>query len=128
MDFGSHREIWATLNYAKYTRNSRYHVRIAIFAISCWICKRKRQKAYGTRDSQAVSDPSTNRAQRCLTCQIGRDGVFSTWYGRKRKHVLPHSSHVRVCLTAIRRTLSYIRLSSACTPPHTSIVGLITQV
>ena len=42
------------------------------------------QKAYNTRDSQDVSDPSTNRAQRCLTCQIGRDGVFSTWYGRKR--------------------------------------------
>lgn len=44
----------------------------------------KRQKAYDTRDSQAVSDPSTNRARRCLTWQIGRDAVFSTWYGRKR--------------------------------------------
>ena len=42
-------------------------------------------KAYNTWDSQAVSDPSTNQAQRCLTCQIGRDGVCSTWYGRKRK-------------------------------------------
>ena len=45
----------------------------------------KMQKAYDTRDSQAVSDPSTNRAQRCLTWQIGRDAVFSTWYGRKRR-------------------------------------------
>ena len=44
----------------------------------------KNKKAYGTQDSQAVSDPSTNWAQRCLTCQIGRDGVVSTWYGRKR--------------------------------------------
>jgi hypothetical protein len=44
----------------------------------------EKQKAYDTRDSQAVSDPSTNRAQRCLTWQIGRDAVFSTWYGRKR--------------------------------------------
>uniref|UniRef100_A0A914ELA2 F-box domain-containing protein n=1 Tax=Acrobeloides nanus TaxID=290746 RepID=A0A914ELA2_9BILA len=43
------------------------------------------QKAYNTRDSQDVSDPSTNRAQRCLTCQIGRDGVFSTWYGQVQK-------------------------------------------
>ena len=42
------------------------------------------QKAYDTRGSQDVSDPSTSRAQRCLTCQIGRDGVFSTRYGRKR--------------------------------------------
>ena len=43
-----------------------------------------KKPAYNTRDSQDVSDPSTNRAQRCLTCQIGRDGVRSTWYGRKR--------------------------------------------
>ena len=51
---------------------------------------RIRQKAYNTRDSQAVSDPSTNRAQRCLTCQIGRDGVLSTWYGRKRRWWVAH--------------------------------------
>ena len=53
----------------------------------CPFCRenpQKTQKAYGTRDSQAVSDPSTNRARRCLTWQIGRDAVFSTWYGRKR--------------------------------------------
>jgi hypothetical protein len=50
----------------------------------------KYQKAYNTGDSQAVSDPSTNPAQRCLTCQIGRDGVYSTWYGRKRTLATPH--------------------------------------
>ena len=44
----------------------------------------QKAKAYNTRDSQDVSDPSTNRAQRCLTCQIGRDGVLSTRYGRKQ--------------------------------------------
>ena len=38
----------------------------------------KMQKAYNIQDSQAVSDPSTNWTQRCLTCQIGRDGVHST--------------------------------------------------
>uniref|UniRef100_A0A8R1EK81 Uncharacterized protein n=1 Tax=Caenorhabditis japonica TaxID=281687 RepID=A0A8R1EK81_CAEJA len=36
-------------------------------------------KAYNIQDSQAVSDPSTNWTQRCLTCQIGRDGVYSTF-------------------------------------------------
>ena len=41
-------------------------------------------KAYNTRYSQAVTHPSTNRARRCLTSQIGRDGVRSTWYGRRR--------------------------------------------
>ena len=49
-------------------------------------------KAYDTWDSQAVSDPSTNQAQRCLTCQIGRDGVCSAWYGRKRQSGLCHGT------------------------------------
>ena len=40
--------------------------------------KTKCKKAYNIQDSQAVSDPSTNWTQRCLTCQIGRDGVHST--------------------------------------------------
>ena len=44
-----------------------------------------RQKDNSTRCSQAVSHPSTNRAQRCLTSVIGRELVFSTWYGRCRE-------------------------------------------
>ena len=35
--------------------------------------------------SQAVTHPSTNRAQRCLTSVIGRELVRSTWYGRWRE-------------------------------------------
>ena len=46
------------------------------------------QKAYNIRCSQAVSDPSTNRTRRCLTWQIGRDAVCSTWYGRRRCKVM----------------------------------------
>ena len=34
-----------------------------------------------TRDSQPVTHASTNRARRCLTSQIGRDGVCSAWCG-----------------------------------------------
>lgn len=41
------------------------------------------KKNYNIRCSQAVSDPSTNRTRRCLTWQIGRDAVCSTWYGRR---------------------------------------------
>ena len=41
-------------------------------------------KAYDTRYSQPVTHASTNRAQRCLTSEIRRDRVRSTWYGRKR--------------------------------------------
>ncbi|ESO87938.1 hypothetical protein LOTGIDRAFT_145944, partial [Lottia gigantea] len=39
---------------------------------------------YSTRCSQAVTHQSTNRARRCLTSVIGRELVFSTWYGRRR--------------------------------------------
>ena len=46
---------------------------------------RKKRFANGTRCSQAVTHPSTNRAQRCLTSVIGRELVFSTWYGRCRR-------------------------------------------
>ena len=40
--------------------------------------------ANSTRCSQAVTHPSTNRAQRYLTAVIGREPVFSTGYGRWR--------------------------------------------
>lgn len=42
-----------------------------------------KQKVYNTGCSQAVSVPSTNPAQWCLTWQIGRDAVYSPWYGRR---------------------------------------------
>ena len=43
------------------------------------------QNAYNTRDSQAVTHPSTNRARRCLTSVIRREPVYSTWYGRRQR-------------------------------------------
>ena len=59
----------------------------------CWIesCKyiRKNErilKAYDTRSSQAVPHPSTILARRCLTSVIGRERVFSSWYGRRHKN------------------------------------------
>ena len=39
--------------------------------------------AYSTEYSQAVTHPSTNSAQCCLTSVIGRELVYSTWYGRR---------------------------------------------
>ena len=39
--------------------------------------------AYSTKYSQAVTHPSTNLAQCCLTSVIGRELVCSTWYGRR---------------------------------------------
>ena len=47
---------------------------------------------YSTAYSQAVTHPSTNAAQCCLTSVIGRELVFSTWYGRIQ-YSNPHFSH-----------------------------------
>ena len=44
-----------------------------------------KQNDNSTWCSQAVTHPSTNQAQRCLTSVIGRELVFSTWYGRCRE-------------------------------------------
>ena len=44
-----------------------------------------KQKADSTlRSSRAVPHPSTNRALRRLTSEVGRDPVYSTRYGRQR--------------------------------------------
>ena len=45
--------------------------------------KNSKLDAYSTEYSQAVTHPSTNSAQCCLTAVIGRELVFSTWYGRR---------------------------------------------
>ena len=47
--------------------------------------EKKYTKANSTWCSQAVTHPSTNRAQRCLTSVIGRELVRSTWYGRRHR-------------------------------------------
>ena len=39
--------------------------------------------AYSTKYSQAVTHPSTNSAQCCLTTVIRQELVYSTWYGCK---------------------------------------------
>ena len=50
--------------------------------------------AYSTKYSQAVTHPSTNLAQCCLTSVIGRELVFSTWYGRCREIEAEFALHV----------------------------------
>ena len=45
----------------------------------------KCEKDNSTWCSQAVTHPSTNQAQHCLTSVIRRELVLSTWYGRCRE-------------------------------------------
>ena len=44
-----------------------------------------KMNANSTQCSQAVTHPSTNRAQHCLTSVIGRELVCSMWYGRRQE-------------------------------------------
>ena len=43
------------------------------------------QNVYSNLYSQAVTHPSTNRSQPCLTSVIGRELVYSRWYGRRHQ-------------------------------------------
>ena len=47
-----------------------------------WSGKKFKNNANSTRCSHAVTHPSTNHAQRCLTAVIKREPVFTKWYGR----------------------------------------------
>ena len=44
--------------------------------------KRKKIEANSIQCSQAVTHPSTDWTQHCLTSVIGRELVYSMWYGR----------------------------------------------
>ena len=47
--------------------------------------KSKKSGEYDTKGSRVITDLSTNLACGCLSSQIGRDGEFSTKYGRTRR-------------------------------------------
>ena len=64
----------------------------------------KKSKVYSTRYSQAVTHPSTNRARRCLTSVIGREPVYSTWYGRR--HWKMAHKPIYVCAFHIRQEVT----------------------
>ena len=46
--------------------------------------ERRKREACSTGYSQAVTHPSTKPARRWLTSVIGREPVFSAWYGRRQ--------------------------------------------
>ncbi len=91
--------------------------------------KGRRGHPRGKRDansiwcSQAVTHPSTNQTQRCLTSVIGRELVLSTWYGRCREKG-PHRSLQNTLATSekenSKRDANSIWCSQAVTHPSTN--------
>ena len=55
----------------------------------------QKKNANSTWCSQAVTHPSTNHAQCCLTAVIRREPVYSTWYGRWH-HTMHHFHNVKI--------------------------------
>ena len=55
-----------------------------------YVARVRCKNEYSTAYSQAVTHPSTNAAQCCLTSVIGRELVFSTWYGRIQLHIFKY--------------------------------------
>ena len=92
------------------------------------------KKANNTRSSQAVSHPSTILAQCCLTSVIGRELVYSTWYGRWRemreKRLLLstnkcHASRPRALCTLLSNLLwpsNNLALSQVATDPFADLI------
>ena len=85
---------------------SRQH--IAVLA-GCLLGTQKPKADSTLRCSRAVPHPSTNRALRRLTSEVGRDPVHSTRYGRRRD-LLPRSMCEMIVsyLGRAERTFHYV--------------------
>ena len=55
----------------------------------------------------SVTHASTNHDQRCLTSQIGRDGMHPTWYGPRRQ-VITHQQYLCCCWNFLRFVLNCV--------------------
>ena len=80
--------------FCDFSQNLMQHVKVEYKKENQFLCKKnqysfflyfskKKEDVYSTKYSQAVTHPSTNLAQCCLTSVIRRELVYSTWYGRR---------------------------------------------
>ena len=63
-------------------RRTSFPLNLEVIADLLIVIKVIYRQVHSTQYSQAVTHPSTNYARRCLTSVIGRELVYSTWYGR----------------------------------------------
>ena len=89
--------------------------------VSFWVLHvAKGGKDNSTQCSQAVTHPSTNRAQRCLTSVIGRELVFSTWYGRCQRQRAVFLGLIKILGCDITPKDNSTQCSQAVTHPSTN--------
>ena len=77
------------------------------------------KKTYSTGYSQAVTHPSTNPAQCCLTSVIRREPVHSAWYGRRTLQ------HIHRVLLYNRTTSTYAESSLSCSYQEGNTAGIL---
>ena len=80
LKFKSTRYVWISYSWANHNAK-----KIDTFTTPFDKKKKKMQNVYSNLYSQAVTHPSTNRSQPCLTSVIGRELVYSRWYGRRHE-------------------------------------------
>ena len=85
------------------------------------------KKDYGTRGSQAVSHPGTNRARPCLTSVFGREPVCSRCYGRSRKPGILLGVNIEKCSRppVLGWILGLVRCSLTCVVELTHFTRVI---
>ena len=98
-----------------------YFLKIILWEAWATICK---MYAYDTKYSQAVTHPSTNLAQCCLTSVIRRELVLSTWYGRRHELANLFSEQKNCVRLRLRFAKLYAydtKYSQAVTHPSTNL-------
>ena len=88
---------WKRINQVEFSGKINEYILFWIIKWQYTNTELKSKKAYNTRYSQKVFHPSTNRARRCLTSVIGREPVYSVWYGRRRNRCVSRALYNITC-------------------------------
>ena len=85
---------------------------------------RIKKDVYSTWCSQAVTHLSTDHARRCLTSVIGREPVFSTWYGRRHSNAEVKRYIANTLLFSHKNRFNQVMVAFQSLPP--SLTGPLT--
>ena len=78
---------WLLRKTVNLSQQKKNHLWSPIFMLTMPLKHQHNKIVFNTLCSQAVTHPSTHKAQCCLTSVIRRELVFSTWYGRRHEAI-----------------------------------------